>query len=103
MDEANGPKVKAAKSIKNPSPSANAAKQKRFRERQKALGKKLVRGYVSPQAMHCYNEITEVTQWNDNDIISNALRITYAAYKCGQIGFLTKWLNEHEPDGSGDV
>ena len=84
-------------------PSANALKQKRFRERQKALGKKLVRGYVTPQAMSCYKEISEVTHWSDSDVISNALRVTYAAYKCGQIGLLTKWLKDHEPDENGDA
>ena len=31
---------------------ANADKQRRFRERQKDAGKKLVRGYVSPEARH---------------------------------------------------
>lgn len=79
-------------------PSANALKQKRFRERQKAMGKKLVRGYVSPVAMRCYKEISEVTHWSDSDVVSNALRVTYAAYKCGQIGLLTKWLKDHDLD-----
>lgn len=79
-------------------PSANALKQKRFRDRQKAMGKKLVRGYVSPVAMRCYEEISEVTHWSDSDVISNALRVTYAAYKCGQIGLLTKWLKDHDLD-----
>ena len=36
---------------------ANADKQRRFRERQKDAGKKLVRGYVSPEAKACYDEI----------------------------------------------
>ena len=78
-------------------PSANALKQQRFRERQKAQGKKLVRGYITPQAMRCYKEISDVTNWNDSETLSNALRLTYAAYKCGQIGLLTKWLKDHEP------
>ncbi|MBT0587107.1 hypothetical protein KIU71_11835 [Alteromonas sp. SM 2104] len=82
---------------KKKSASANAAKQKRFRDRQKAMGKKMVRGYISPQAMRCYKEISQITQWNDSDVLSNSLRLTYAAYKCGQIGLLTKWLKDHEP------
>ena len=82
--------------------SANAQKQKRFRERQKALGKKLVRGYISPVAMRCYKEISEVTHWSDNDVVSNSLRVTYAAYKCGQIGLLTKWLKDHDLDDSNN-
>ena len=77
-------------------PSANALKQKRFRERQKAQGKKMVRGYITPQAMKCYKEINQITQWSDSETLSNALRLTYAAYKCGQINLLTKWLKEHE-------
>ena len=40
---------------------ANADKQRRFRERQKEAGKKLVRGYVSPEAKACYDEIREKT------------------------------------------
>ena len=87
----------ASKQSKKKSAIANAAKQKRFRDRQKALGKKMVRGYITPQAMRCYKEISTVTQWNDSDVLSNSLRLTYAAYKCGQIGLLTKWLKDHEP------
>lgn len=74
----------------------NAEKQKRFRERQKQQGKKLVRGYVGPQAMSCYEEIVEKTGWTDSEVLSNALRITFAAYKCGQIKLLNNWLNEHD-------
>ena len=77
-------------------PSANELKQKRFRERQKAQGKKMVRGYITPQAMKCYKEINQITHWSDSETLSNALRLTYAAYKCGQINLLTKWLKEHE-------
>ena len=76
--------------------NANAEKQKRFRERQKAAGKKMVRGYVSPEAMKCYEEICEKTGWNDSDVLSNSLRITYAAYKCGQIRLLNQWLKDHD-------
>jgi hypothetical protein len=82
--------------MKNKKLVANAEKQKRFRERQKALGKKMVRGYITPDAMDNYNEIAEKTGWTDNDIISNSLRITYAAYKNGQIRFLNKWLLEDD-------
>lgn len=82
--------------MKNKKLVANAEKQKRFRERQKAQGKKLVRGYLSPVAMDNYKEIVEKTGWTDNDIISNSLRITYAAYKNGQIRFLNKWLQEDD-------
>jgi hypothetical protein len=39
--------------------SANADKQKRFRDKQKDKGKKQVRGYVSPQAMDCYKELSD--------------------------------------------
>lgn len=80
----------------NSTESANAQKQKRFRERQKAAGKKLVRGYVSPQAMKCYDEIREKTEWSDSEVLSNALRVLYAAYKCGQIKLLNEWLKDHE-------
>lgn len=75
---------------------ANAEKQKRFRERQKALGKKQIRGYVSAEAMRCYDEIREKTHWTDNDVLSNALRITYAAYRCGQIKLLNEWLKDND-------
>lgn len=82
--------------MKNKKLTANAEKQKRFRDKQKALGKKMVRGYLSPVAMENYKEIVEKTGWTDNDIISNSLRITYAAYKNGQIRFLNKWLQEDD-------
>lgn len=77
-------------------PNPNAEKQRRFRQRQKEMGKKMIRGYVSPQAMDCYKEISEKTGWNDSDVLSNALRITYAAYKIGQIQLLNQWLKDHE-------
>jgi hypothetical protein len=77
-------------------PNPNAEKQKRFRERQKQLGKKMVRGYVTPQAMTCYTEISDKTGWSDSEVLSNALRITYAAYKIGQINLLNQWLKDHE-------
>ncbi|WP_371189464.1 hypothetical protein [Thalassotalea maritima] len=72
----------------------NAEKQQRFRERQKQKGKKEVRGYLSAEAIECYKLISEQTDWNDSTILSNAIRITYAAYKNGQIGLLNNWLNE---------
>lgn len=81
---------------KKSSSSANAEKQKRFRERQKAAGKKLVRGYVSPEAMLCYEEIGEKTGWSDSEVLSNSLRILYAAYRCGQIKILNEWLKDHK-------
>ena len=76
--------------------SANAEKQKRFRDKQKDKGKKQVRGYVTPQAMDCYKELSDKTGWTDSDMLSNALRITYAAYKCGQIKLLNEWLKDHD-------
>lgn len=84
------------KPVKKSSQSANAEKQRRFRERQKQQGKKQVRGYVTADAMACYKEITEKTGWTDSEMLSNALRITYAAYKCGQIKLLNNWLVEHK-------
>jgi len=74
---------------------ANADKQRRFRERQKEAGKKLVRGYVSPEAKACYDEIREKTGWTDSEAMSNAMRIMYASYKCGQIKLLTEWLRKN--------
>ncbi len=76
--------------------NANAEKQKRYREKQKKLGHKQIRGYVTPQAMTCYEEIRDKTGWTDNEVLSNALRITYAAYKCGQIKLLNEWLKDHD-------
>lgn len=75
--------------------NANAEKQKRFRDKQKEKGKKQIRGYVTPEAMNCYIEISEKTSWTDSEILSNALRITYAAYKCGQIKLLNEWLKDN--------
>jgi len=74
----------------------NAEKQKRYRERQKERGKKELRGYLSKEAIDCYNLIAEQTQWSDSVILSNAMRLTYAAYKNGQIGLLNRWLNENK-------
>lgn len=77
-------------------PSQNAEKQRRYRQRQKEKGSKLIRGYVSVQAKDCYDEIREKTGWTDNEVLSNALRITFAAYKCGQIKLLNEWLKDHD-------
>jgi len=82
--------------MKNPKKSSNAEKQKRFREKQKSLGKKMVRGYVTPAAMENYKEIVAKTGWTDSDVLSNALRITFAAYKNGQIRLLNQWLKEQD-------
>ncbi len=81
---------------KNRKKLANAEKQRRYRQKQKELGHKQVRGYVSTEAMACYQEIRDKTQWTDNEVLSNALRITYAAYKCGQIKLLNEWLKDHK-------
>lgn len=75
---------------------ANADKQRRYRQRQRELGHKQVRGYISKQGMSCYEEIREKTGWTDNEVLSNALRITFAAYKCGQIKLLNAWLKDHD-------
>ena len=80
---------------RNKNPNANAEKQKRFREKQKALGRKMVRGYVSPKALKCYSELNDKTGWSDSEILSNALRITYAAYKKGQIRVLNQYLEDN--------
>ena len=74
----------------------NAEKQKRYRERQKERGKKEMRGYLSQEAQVCYNLIAEQTKWSNSIILSNAVRLTYAAYKNGQIGLLNNWLKENE-------
>lgn len=74
----------------------NAEKQKRYRERQKDRGKQEMRGYLSPEAKECYRLIAEQTQWNDSVILSNAVRLTYAAYKNGQIGLLNNWLKKND-------
>jgi len=75
---------------------SNAEKQKRYRERQKERGKKEMRGYLSPEAQNCYELIADQTKWTDSVILSNAVRLTYAAYKNGQIGLLNSWLKKNE-------
>ena len=74
----------------------NAEKQKKYRERQKDKGKKEMRGYLSPEAQNCYELIADQTKWTDSVILSNAVRLTYAAYKNGQIGLLNNWLKKNE-------
>ncbi|MCB5228134.1 hypothetical protein JAO78_015095 [Alishewanella sp. 16-MA] len=75
---------------------SNAEKQRRYRDRQKDSGKKELRGYLTPEALKCYEDIVQKTQWNDSTILSNALRLMYAAHKLGQVGILNSWLNEHK-------
>ncbi|TWX67859.1 hypothetical protein ESZ36_11205 [Colwellia demingiae] len=75
---------------------SNAEKQKRYRERQKERGLQEMRGYMSPEAKDCYQLISEQTNWSDSVILSNAVRLTYAAYKNGQIGLLNNWLKNNK-------
>ena len=75
---------------------SNAEKQKRYRERQKERGLQEMRGYMSPEAKHCYQLISEQTNWSDSVILSNAVRLTYAAYKNGQVGLLNSWLKNND-------
>lgn len=75
---------------------ANAEKQRRYRERQREQGNKQIRGYLTPDAVKCYADIADKTDWTDNEILNNALRITYAAYKCGQIKLLNEWLKNND-------
>lgn len=77
-------------------PLTNAEKQKRYRERKASQGKKEVRGYLSEQAQDVLTELREQTDWDDSTILSNALRLAYAAQKCGQIKLLNNWLTKHE-------
>jgi len=74
----------------------NAEKQKKYRERQKEKGMREMRGYLSQEALECYKLIAEQTQWSDSTIMSNAVRLTYAAYKNGQIGLLNSWLTKNK-------
>ena len=74
----------------------NAQKQKRYREKQKQRGLQEMRGYMSPEAKHCYDLINQQTNWSDSVILSNAVRLTYAAYKNGQIGLLNSWLKDNK-------
>lgn len=77
-------------------PLSNAQKQQRYREKQRQSGKKELRGYLTPEALACYQEIVDKTEWNDSLLLSNAIRLMYAAHKLGQVGLLNSWLNEHK-------
>ncbi len=90
MNKEEKPKTIKAKAF------TNAEKQQRYRQKQKAHGKKELRGYLSQEALACYELIQSQTHWSDSVILSNAVRLTYAAYKNGQIGLLNNWLNEHQ-------
>jgi len=78
------------------SPLSNAEKQQRYRQKQRQSGKKELRGYLTPEALACYQEIVDKTEWNDSLLLSNAIRLMYAAHKLGQVGLLNSWLNEHK-------
>lgn len=77
-------------------PLSNAEKQQRYREKQRQSGKKELRGYLTPEALTCYQEIVDKTEWNDSLLLSNAIRLMYAAHKLGQVGLLNSWLNKHK-------
>ena len=74
----------------------NAEKQKRFRDKRKNLGRKELRAYVNTTTIESYSELSKVTGWSDTELVNNALRLTYAAYHCGQIKLLNEWLKEHK-------
>ncbi len=73
----------------------NAEKQKAYRERKKAKGLVEIRGYLTPEAQQCYKELAEKTGWSDSKLVSNAIRLTLAAYKCKQILTLNTWLEKN--------
>lgn len=73
-------------------PLSNAEKQKRYRDKKEALGKKEVRGYLTEEAQDCLTELKEISGWDDSTILSNAIRLTYAAQQCGQVKLLNTWL-----------
>jgi hypothetical protein len=75
---------------------SNAEKQQRYRQRQKSQGRKELRGYLTPEALACYEEISQKTEWSDSMLLSNAIRLMYAAHKLGQIGLLNGWLNDNK-------
>lgn len=77
-------------------PLSNAEKQKRYRERKQLQGRKEVRGYLTPEAQFSLDEIRTKTGWDDSTILSNALRLTYAAQQCGQVKLLNSWLVKHK-------
>jgi hypothetical protein len=73
----------------------NAQKQKNYRDRKQNKGESELRGYLTPEALSCYKELSDKTQWNDSKLLSNAIRLTLAAYKRGQIGLLNDWLEKN--------
>lgn len=77
-------------------PLTNAEKQKRYRDKKAQDGKKEARGYLTEQAQECLEDIRKQTGWDDSTILSNALRLTYAAQKCGQVKILNNWLLKNE-------
>ncbi len=77
-------------------PLTNAEKQQRYRERQRNSGRRELRGYLSPEAKLCFEELQAKTEWNDSQMLSNAIRLMYAAHKLGQVGLLNSWLTEHK-------
>lgn len=84
------------KDMEKKQPFSNAEKQKRYRDKKMSQGKKEVRGYLTEEAQACLAEIREMSNWDDSTILSNAIRLTYAAQKCGQIKILNAWLVNHE-------
>ncbi len=50
---------------------------------------------ISPEALQCYDELKEKTGWSDEDMVSNAIRLMYASYRCGQVRLLNEWLKDH--------
>ena len=77
-------------------PLSNAEKQRNYRQRKKQQGLVELRGYLTEEAQLCHQELIEVTGWNDSKLISNALRLTLAAYKKGQIASLNHWLEKNQ-------
>ncbi len=73
-------------------PLTNAEKQKRYRDKKAAEGKKEVRGYLTTEAADCLQELREKTGWDDSTLLANAIRLTYAAQHCGQVKLLNNWL-----------
>jgi hypothetical protein len=91
-----GYNVKVKTAHKTKTAMTNAEKQKKYRDRQKERGLQEMRGYLTSEAKVCYSLISDQTNWSDSVILSNAVRLTYAAYKNGQIGLLNSWLKDNE-------
>lgn len=73
-------------------PLSNAEKQKRYREKKAREGKKEIRGYLSNEAQNCLDELRDKSGWDDSTLVSNAIRLAYAAQQCGQVKILNAWL-----------